>query len=1160
MRSPAVRPFMFLLLFGFLLVSRAQAALPNYVIFQGPNAVTFSYNVNVDSSEGTASLVAKPSGQADITVLSLAPGGARVGEATAKNLPYNTQVEFACIHTNAQGAQIRRDVITQTTLGPTAGGQLKFDYTIDGATAGNVLTIDMNGMVVKTGATLTLKNMDVVKPLAGNAFFVEGQIVLNAVTGGPIDINSKNTFSALDNLILRFQEKSAGSTITGAKDCTITAFAAIDVKNMDGGWIVFESQIKGIATLQGDSKTGPDTLGIDSTQGEVDVSDCVIKGVNVECAQSGAATFTNCTLLGNGLSCQDSATLNMENCIINPPMGYCTFDLYSGTGDFSNCQFLNADINITGAKFNFSNCLFAQQVQTTFCEVSFDSCKFRDELKIVPGTGVSASPSISFCSFLGQKAITNTSDSQIIVLHDFFGDPNGPVVNQSPSFLAGGGLLTGKFDLFGEPWIGTGWKVRQVTPDVWLRGLIGGQVALSHSGSYTISAYQNEDFLVSVDVGITDSTVNGVSIYLMYDGAERINPASTFTTLHRDLSEYQGGRAKGYSTAIFILKEPIAGRHTLQAYADLSSITGYDHLGTIKQLSQYGYTLDIQPLSAGAVKMKVVPVKINVSGYDKNTPSIFNAMQGIRTVMQGMSSLTESSLLIKPGAEVAYSGSSYGTTQAEVLDGVAARIDGNWICNYITSFMETKPRFTFAAVSSANINNLGSSYGTKNRSVIFFDEDKPAAAFREMANLTGTPYSTTSVPFTNATAFNQSASPSSSIFSGCNMDRILHQPAGSASVQDITGNNASVFWPSPMSANFINLQLHNAISTTGLSPSKASIKPQSPVTAPMRRIMVSAELNYVAPAGADAGGWTIRPGSLRAMDVTDISKQAYPAPYWSYKYRYTFEFYQKNGSSETLLNSYNVAPADISINEAGVKRGFFMATFDVQDRFDIMRVHSVWESNKLVFEIPSAAAMTSNGVQLPASGTTLARFVPLQWNATGGYSMQAATNQPKQHMVLASTDSGNTWQVLFSMLESTSVTLNTDEMSPGKYLLRILSSDGIRSSKIDVGNLTVANRGPRVGIISPANGAQGVIGTKWTLQADAYDLEDTGAVRSPKWVSDLQGTLGTSKRLRNVVLNPGLHTLTFSCTDSKGLVGSASVQVQVGPTNAVKPQVWMGMK
>lgn len=634
----------------------------------------------------------------------------------------------------------------------------------------------------------------------------------------------------------------------------------------------------------------------------------------------------------------------------------------------------------------------------------------------------------------------------------------------------------------------------------------------------------------------------------MYDG-RRIDPTSSFTTLHRDLSGYNGGKTNGFNTANFILNEPTFGSHEFDVFVDLSKITGYDQPGAVQRLTTQPIPVSVAQLRSGMMRMRVVPVTIKGTGFDAGTPNAASAAEGMRTLFYGMTSLLPASVEFYPGSEYTYNASS-GTPQ-EIFETIAGRLEWRRFVNKILRSVTKPDTYSFVPVASNNIKSLGGSFSALSASVIFYDEAAPAAAMREIGRRFSVTPANNSIPFTKATAFNQSDIPAAPIFGGACLDRIRHQPEGYTSIQDITGNNAAAFWPLPANAAAINDGLHGLIGEI-LKPDNT---PRQAVTGGARRTMVWAELDYVAPSTGHTGGWKIRSGTLRAADVTAVANLSMAAPYASYEYRYMFEFYKKSGSTETLLNSYNVAPADLSVWLTGVKRGTFLATFDVQEAFDILRVKSIWEGNKLIFEIPAAGAITDSAVALPTAGQTLGSAVAMRWTTSGG-AAQGSLGQPLQQLVLASTDHGVTWQLLAGMLETPSMTLNTDILDMGTYQFRILSTDGIRSASLDVANLVVPNRAPKVSIAMPLPGAWALPGSAWTLAADAWDLEDVTAGRTPVWTSNLQGTLGNRHKLTGIVLKPGVHTLTYSCTDSKGLAGSASVQVRIGPANAVPARVW----
>jgi hypothetical protein len=66
------------------------------------------------------------------------------------------------------------------------------------------------------------------------------------------------------------------------------------------------------------------------------------------------------------------------------------------------------------------------------------------------------------------------------------------------------------------------------------------------------------------------------------------------------------------------------------------------------------------------------------------------------------------------------------------------------------------------------------------------------------------------------------------------------------------------------------------------------------------------------------------------------------------------------------------------------------------------------------------------------------------------------------------------------------------------------------------------------------------------LRAWALDPEDgTLADDRLNWTSDRQGPLGPGELIRLADLEPGVHRLTFTATDSDGQQGSVSTSVRV---------------
>jgi len=90
----------------------------------------------------------------------------------------------------------------------------------------------------------------------------------------------------------------------------------------------------------------------------------------------------------------------------------------------------------------------------------------------------------------------------------------------------------------------------------------------------------------------------------------------------------------------------------------------------------------------------------------------------------------------------------------------------------------------------------------------------------------------------------------------------------------------------------------------------------------------------------------------------------------------------------------------------------------------------------------------------------------------------------------------------------------------------------------------VDNQPPVVTITSPLDGAQYLTGTEIDFSATAIDPED-GSVGggSVSWSSSLDGDLGTGTPLMAGSLSLGVHTITLTAADSRGLEGTDEITV-----------------
>jgi len=86
--------------------------------------------------------------------------------------------------------------------------------------------------------------------------------------------------------------------------------------------------------------------------------------------------------------------------------------------------------------------------------------------------------------------------------------------------------------------------------------------------------------------------------------------------------------------------------------------------------------------------------------------------------------------------------------------------------------------------------------------------------------------------------------------------------------------------------------------------------------------------------------------------------------------------------------------------------------------------------------------------------------------------------------------------------------------------------------------------------VSPSSNSQIDIHVPLTLQATAFDRQETLPDAQFSWTSDRDGFVGTGRELTVANLTVGRHTLTVTVVDSRGLTGRDSVQIEVDATSA----------
>jgi hypothetical protein len=181
-------------------------------------------------------------------------------------------------------------------------------------------------------------------------------------------------------------------------------------------------------------------------------------------------------------------------------------------------------------------------------------------------------------------------------------------------------------------------------------------------------------------------------------------------------------------------------------------------------------------------------------------------------------------------------------------------------------------------------------------------------------------------------------------------------------------------------------------------------------------------------------------------------------------------------------------------------------------------------------------------VTFPTAGTVASGIQNVSWTVVD-------PGQPNLWaMILYSADNGATWANVASTQNQNSMQIDFDTL-PGtaQALIQVIVSDGINSGSATSPPFTVPKKTPSlVTIDTPAPNASQPAADPLYLSGTAYDVDDgvlSGTALA--WSSNIQGALGTGSPL-SVQLQPGIHTIQLTATDSDGNSISTSTAVTIG--------------
>ena len=210
--------------------------------------------------------------------------------------------------------------------------------------------------------------------------------------------------------------------------------------------------------------------------------------------------------------------------------------------------------------------------------------------------------------------------------------------------------------------------------------------------------------------------------------------------------------------------------------------------------------------------------------------------------------------------------------------------------------------------------------------------------------------------------------------------------------------------------------------------------------------------------------------------------------------------------------------------------------------------YRIMSGSETIVELARSASAPAVTVTSPASAQTFnGEDVRFSWSASD------ADGDDLTYTVQYSSDGGGTFKTISLSQTSTSLTVARAQLEgSSRARIRVIASDGTRSTSAESAVFTVANNPPRVQIDHPYDGQVFAGYDRIALDALARDSED-GALDASAitWSSSIDGALASIGYLwiSTDDLSEGHHTLTASTADRSGQTATASVTILVRASN-----------
>lgn len=328
-----------------------------------------------------------------------------------------------------------------------------------------------------------------------------------------------------------------------------------------------------------------------------------------------------------------------------------------------------------------------------------------------------------------------------------------------------------------------------------------------------------------------------------------------------------------------------------------------------------------------------------------------------------------------------------------------------------------------------------------------------------------------------------------------------------------------------------------------------SIRPfYEPRPAAQRRSVAQNEPDRLHVAGVVTPTDTLTTGAIWQVEYKDQTAKV------SADYQMGYELVQYNVAG-TALERWGVLPVfpgdsnqqhtehrpDATHHDHQTKSGVFSAS--ILKAAGVVRVDLVHAGTTLA-TWTGGATPPSVSISSPAGGETFTSGdVPVAWSVSDADGDVLAVS------VQWSADDGGSWTPVASAKGSGSTTIPVALLSGSTAArLRVWVSDGLNEATATSEVFTVAHQPPQPVIVAPVAGSTFLEAQTVSLLGWASDPQD-GTLRDADhlvWTSDHDGVLGRGESVYTL-LSVGLHTITLQATNSAGLVGTTSVEVEIAP-------------